>query len=69
MANCYVIYCLLFMFRLSSITTSTKEIVDSKLHINITEKHLYGHYVCKAFNIFGAAEVTINLYGNYCFLL
>jgi len=64
---CYLF--LYLLYRISNMATSSNEIVDSNLRFNITQKHLYGDYVCKTFNMFGAAEVTIKLYGKYFFVL
>lgn len=59
----------IFLVRISNVSTSSEDIIDSNLRINIKEKHLYGDYVCKASNILGTTEVTINLYGKYCIVL
>jgi len=57
------------VFRISNTTSSSKEVVNSNMRINIKDVHQYGDYFCKASNTFGSAEVAINLHGNYWVVL
>jgi len=56
------------MFRITNIASS-ETVIDSKLRIHLIEKQQYGDYICKAFNILGTDEVTINIHRKYWFLL
>jgi len=54
----------LFSFRISHFATAD-EFTDTTIRIITIEKRQYGDYICKASNVLGTAEVTVNLYGKY----
>lgn len=51
------------MFRISHFA-SGDEFTDTTIRIITIEKRQYGDYICKASNVLGTAEVTVNLYGK-----
>lgn len=53
-----------FPFRISHFATAD-EFTDTTIRIITIEKRQYGDYICKASNVLGTAEVTVNLYGKY----
>lgn len=54
----------LFLLRISHFATAD-EFTDTTIRIITIEKRQYGDYICKASNVLGTAEVTVNLYGKY----
>lgn len=56
------------VFRISHFATAD-EFTDTTIRIITIEKRQYGDYICKASNVLGTAEVTVNLYGIHYFML
>lgn len=52
------------VFRISHFATSD-EFTDTTIRIITLEKRQYGDYICKASNVLGTVEATVNLYGKY----
>lgn len=54
----------IYIFRISHFATAD-EFTDTTIRIITIEKRQYGDYICKASNVLGTAETTVNLYGKY----
>lgn len=64
MINCNsILYDIFLMFRISHFA-SGDEFTDTTIRVITIEKRQYGDYICKASNVLGTAEVTVNLYGK-----
>lgn len=52
------------MLRISHFATAD-EFTDTTIRVITIEKRQYGEYICKASNVLGTAEATVNLYGKH----